>query len=272
MDWIQGHKFQQMSTWTFKPHDTAPCDYYCYSNTLDLSKLKDGDIIYTQGFTHYKHALLNIIRGTKNVILISHNCDNPVDDSFDIPDNVIIWYAQNVTTMHPKVSGIPTGLENDIRDFGKNKKEKMLAKMNETKNIKNLVYIDHRIGVNPAERTRPYQVLSNKPWVTAKTDTDNVSYDVYLDNLYNHKFVICPWGNGISTHRPWEAMYMNTIPIERRDTNNRFYRDMPICFINDWDELTEDFLNNEYNRIINLDWDKEMLTFAYWKNKIISTR
>ena len=148
----------------------------------------------------------------------------------------------------------------------------MLDKLNEEKNIRNLVYMDHRVWTWPEARKRPYEVLGNKPWVTSKTDEDKVPFEGYLDNLYNHRFAICPRGNGIATHRPWEAMYMNTIPIEIRNTDNRFYTDMPICFINDWEELTEDFLNSEYDRIKNLDWNREMLTFEYWKNKILNSK
>jgi hypothetical protein len=246
-------------------------DYYYYQNTLDPDTLEDGDIIYTQAFHHYKRQLLDTIRDTKKVILISHNCDDALDDSYVLPENVIKWYAVNTDTYNPRIEAIPIGIENDNRDFGKDKKNKMLAKLQESKSFRNLVYMDHRIAVNPVERIRPYQILSDKPWVTAKTDEDNVPYDEYLDNLYNHKFAICPRGNGWETHRPWEALYMGTIPIVRRNLSNRFFIDLPICFIRDWGDLAEDFLNREYDRISQSVWKKEMLTFEYWKNKILNT-
>jgi hypothetical protein len=39
------------------------------------------------------------------------------------------------------------------------------------------------------------------------------NYENYIDNIYNHKFVICPEGNGIDTHRFWESLYLGVIPV-----------------------------------------------------------
>ena len=61
---------------------------------------------------------------------------------------------------------------------------------------------------------------------------------------------------------------MGCIPIEKRNLNNRFYEDLPICFVNDWEEITEEFLVRELIRIRTTDWNMEKLTFAYWANKI----
>ena len=61
---------------------------------------------------------------------------------------------------------------------------------------------------------------------------------------------------------------MGCIPIEKRNLNNRFYADLPICFVNDWEEVTEEFLVRELIRIRSTEWNMEKLTFTYWKNLI----
>lgn len=270
-DWIQIDRYQQIATFSYAPEQRMPCDYAMYPVTLDLNSLKDGDTIYTAGFNEYQRALLDVVRNTdKKVILISSYCDHRVDYSFVLPDNVIRWYASNVDVINPRIESIPFGIESDWNDGGKHKKEKMLLKLEEKRNIRNLVYLEHSLEYNREERTWIYQLLENKPWVTA-VKCKTISFDEYIDNVYNHKFVICPMGNGMGTHREWETLYLNTIPIQRRDLNNRFYTDLPICFVDNWDELTEDFLNSEYERITHGTWKMEMLTFGYWKNKILST-
>ena len=93
-------------------------------------------------------------------------------------------------------------------------------------------------------------------------------FDEYLDNIYNHKFVFSPEGNGMDTHRTWECLYVGTIPIERRNLNNRFYTDLPICFVDNWEDLTEEFLESEFIRIKSVHGIWKKLTFEYWKNKI----
>jgi len=95
---------------------------------------------------------------------------------------------------------------------------------------------------------------------------------MYLDNIYNHKFILSPRGNGIDTHRKWEALYLKTIPIEVRNINNTFYEDLPICFVDDWSDITEEFLNSEYDRITNSEWNLEKLNMNYWVKKIKSNK
>jgi len=271
IDWIQGNKFQSMANFTYSPPNKAPCDYAMFPNTLDMGLLKDGDIIYTQGFHHYKRQLLEVIRDSKKVILISHNCDNDVNSSFALPPNVIRWYAQNVNVDDPRIEPLPIGVENDIRDFGVMKKEKMLIKLQGTRNIRNILYIDYNIDLNPAERLKPYQLFEGKPWVSTVRNK-SVLFDAYIDNVYNHKFVICPRGNGLTTHRLWEALYMGSIPIKKRHVSNKSLIGLPILFVNDWEEITESFLNDEYERIKNSSWNIEMLTFEYWRNKILNDK
>lgn len=282
MDWIQGNKFADIADFTFSPPVKFMDDYYNLPNTLDLTKLKERNIVFTTPF--YAKELMETIKGIdREFIVITHNGDNEVNDNgvgymdgkgnlvrtdtFAIPNCVIRWYATNVNTTHPKVYAIPSGLENIERHATKRKKEQLLEMLQTPKETRNLVYMDHSTGWNNSERQWLYDLLENKLWVTA---CKGVNYQRFINNVYSHKFVICPRGNGIATHREWETLYLGSIPIQKRDLNNRFFTDMPICFVNKWDDLTEDFLNSEYERITGRRWNLKMLTFEYWKNKIIN--
>jgi hypothetical protein len=285
MDWIQGNKFAEIADFTFSPPVKFMDDYYNLPNTLDKNKLKDRNVIFTTPF--YAKALFNVIEDLpQDFIVITHNGDNEVNDwgvgymdgkgnyintdYFDIPDNVIRWYATNVNTSHPKVESIPSGLENNRWRPEARKKERMLETLLTPRFIRNLAYVDFSTTWNIGERKRIYSLLEDKPWVTSFKDGTN--FERFLDNVYAHKFVVCPRGNGIATHREWETLYMGSIPIQKKNLNNRFFTGFPICFINDWSEVTESFLELEYERIGKIEWNKEMLTFAYWKNKIYETR
>jgi hypothetical protein len=46
------------------------------------------------------------------------------------------------------------------------------------------------------------------------------------------------------------------------------YQDLPVCWINNWDEVTEPFLEAEYKRISNGSWNMDKLKFSYWRNRI----
>jgi hypothetical protein len=230
-------------------------------------RLANGkDIFYC-----HTHDVVNFLKGMKNhfpYVLITHNSDNCVD--FNAPDNVIRWYAQNVNIIDPKIESLPIGLEN-VKWLRRDPKlKKMEEKLLQPRKYRNIMYVNHTIAHNPEHRAKSYQIFKDKSWATIQYGHNGKGFDEYLDNLYNHNFTISPEGNGIDCPRTWECLYMGTIPIEKRNINNQFYIDLPICFVDDWDEVTEDFLVSEYVRIKTGKWNMEKLTFEYWKNKIVS--
>lgn len=269
MDWITGEKFKYIGDFIFAPRINDKDDYDNLQNTLDMTKLKEKNIIYTH--TMYAERLFQAIRfSTKEYIIVTHNSDVNVDDTFFLPDNVIHWYTQNVNTINDRISSLPIGLENERWFKHLHKKEKMEAKLRVAKKRRNLVYMNHNIKTNPQERRRPYDVLEKKSWVTAELGVNGRGFDEYLDNIYNHKFVICPRGNGMDTHRTWETLYMGSIPIEKRNLNNRFYIDFPICFVDDWEEVTEKYLEKWIVENVEKNWDVFKLDFKYWRDKILN--
>jgi hypothetical protein len=44
---------------------------------------------------------------------------------------------------------------------------------------------------------------------------------------------------------------------------------LPILFINDWDEISEDYLNSKYDEFINKNWNFDKLKLNYWTNFIL---
>lgn len=272
MDYISGNKFRDLAKWQYAPRkgegvstkNIFPHDDYRYiENTLKKNEVLDGDIIYTPTF--FADSLLEELGDfNKKVVILTHNADNNMH--FAPPDYVIKWYSQNVAIEHPRVYSIPIGLENDY--WIGSKVAKMEEKLNETKKHKGLVYVNHNISTNPRQRQKPYVVLNNKSWATCEMGVNGQAFDKYLDNLYNHPFMVVPNGNGMDTHRLWECLYMGTIPIVIRDTNNSFYTDLPILFLDDWEEITEKFLFDSHGEISGRTWNMNKIYFKYWKDEL----
>ena len=195
-------------------------------------------------------------------------------EPYFLPDNLIMWYAQNVNTIDSRIESIPIGLENNIWQPHENKKEKMIVKLKEPRRYKNLVYMNHNIATNPAKREEPYKLLKDKEWVTCEMGSNGHGFDEYLDNIYNHKFVVCPEGNGVDTHRVWECLYMDSIPIvEDNISAELLYSYFPCLIAHEgWMSLDDISLKWEFKVITDIkggtDIHNEMLTFGYWKNKI----
>jgi hypothetical protein len=263
VDWIQGDKFKSLGA-LYAPKRKLPGDYDGIVNNFRKEK-----IVYTH--TIYVKDLFEELKNIDSeFIVVTHNGDVNID--FPPPDNVKMWFSQNVNIIHKQIESIPIGLENDRWFPDMKKKEKMIAKMQEPHRnyyelTGNLLCMNFNIQTNPSKRTEPYRLLKDKTWVTVHM---GYAFDKYLDDIYNHKFVLCPEGNGMDTHRTWETLYMGSIPVEKRNLNNRFYEDLPICFVDDWSQVTEKFLEDEYIRIKNLIWNHSKLEFKYWKERILS--
>jgi hypothetical protein len=268
-DFIVGEKFYSAANFIFSSDYTENDneDYNKLFNNFDLNKLKEYNVVYLH--TMYKNQFFELIKDLDHkFIVVTHNSDININNIDNLPKNVIKWYSQNVNCKDDRLYSLPIGLENSKWFPHLQKQKKLSNKVNETKKIKNLVYINHNINTNLQKRIEPYNLLGGKSFVTAEMGSNGQNFDHYVDQIYNHKFVICPEGNGIDTHRKWETLYLNTIPIEKININSSFYEDLPICLVNDWNEINEDFLNREYDRIMNTKWNLDKLDMFYWINEI----
>lgn len=268
MDWITGEKFVGVSDMVYYPEGAKDCNPL--ENTFCPCALKERNIVYTH--TLYVRQLFDIISKIPvEFVVVTHNCDENVDESYlPIPDNVVHWFTQNVAVNHPKIESIPIGLENSKWFKNITKKAKMETKLDSSKQYKNLVYLNSNVKTNPAERQPLYDLFSNVNWVTVEQRLNGQDFDGYIDNIYNHKFVFCPDGNGIDTHRLWETLYLGSIPICKEGINVGFYDELPIVTVEDWSDVTEKKLLNGFVYKYMNNWNKEMLAFEYWKNRIRS--
>lgn len=272
INWIQGEKFKGVADFIYAPKDKLPGDYDNLVNTFDTALLGDIQIVYTHSM--YVQQLFDVIGSlTQRFVVVTHNSDMNIDNRFSCPPNVIKWFSQNINVIHEKIESIPIGLENDMWFPQVNKKEKMLAYMESPKLKRKLVYMNHNVGTNPAKRSKPYDVLEKERWVTTVRGENGRGFDDYIQNIYYHPFVVCPEGNGIDTHRIWEVLYMNSIPITEANINTGFYKELPILRVNKWEDVTEDFLYMWWRDVYSkTKWNMNLLYFGYWKDKITNSK
>ena len=63
---------------------------------------------------------------------------------------------------------------------------------------------------------------------------------------------------------------MNTFPIVLRNINNSYYTDLPILFLDSWEEMSEKFLFDSFMEMSRKEWNMDKLNFEYWKDVISS--
>lgn len=88
------------------------------------------------------------------------------------------------------------------------------------------------------------------------------SNEEYLQNLANSKYVLSPHGERPDCYRHWESMYVSAIPITLNHPKLNPFKDLPILFLDSWDELSEELLNERYSEILNK--SREKLDINYW--------
>lgn len=206
--------------------------------------------------THDKEAVYEKFRNNdvSNNILITHNSDNEINQEhlFEI-SRFKKQLSQNCRIRHDKLTSIPIGIENRQwfnHSIFHNVRRNPIIK---TKHI----YFNFSIGTSIFSRQNCYDKLINKiPW------SERVPKEQYFEELKRHKYAICPRGNGLDTHRVWECLYLDVIPIMlRSETLN--IDNLPIIYLNDWNELDP---NNLTNSFYNIQINK--LTMNFYKDQI----
>lgn len=78
------------------------------------------------------------------------------------------------------------------------------------------------------------------------------------------KYVLVPRGNGLDTHRVYESMYFNAIPIVLTGQFDHFYEHLPVLIVQSWSEINEEYLRLNYVklRVRLTNWKR---TNSHWK-------
>ncbi len=89
-------------------------------------------------------------------------------------------------------------------------------------------------------------------------------YNEYLTNMSKCKYVLCPPGRGLDSHRTWEALYLGCIPIVIKHDLYNNWHDLPILQIEKYEDITVDLLDNfSYEKPTT-----NILDIKYWRELI----
>ena len=100
-----------------------------------------------------------------------------------------------------------------------------------------LVYCNFGIGTNPSETNKCKNVAQSIGIPYLGTGIACKSYKDYLEELSQHKYCLCPNGNGIDTHRLWESLYLGVSPIVTKSINIMNLNLKSAIILDTWDDL-----------------------------------
>jgi len=221
-----------------------------------FEKIQNGDSVFVK--TDCLPEIFFIMKSINVTIkIVTHESDYVINDHVvnQMPKNIDRMFSVNVITESDKVIPIPLGIANNYCKITL-KPENLNSFDLKSANTKALVSCN--ISNNPSERFPLYSnYIDNQ--VTVREVTDLSEYEKILSE---HTFVFCPQGNGPDTHRFWESLYYGKIPIVKYSAWNRNFRDLPVLFVNQWDDAKVDTRENFLSNMRNICLEK--LDANYW--------
>jgi len=204
-------------------------------------------------------------------------------------NNLLIrWFAQNTQQQDlKKLVQMPIGLDYHTVSQDPNHKwlisgENHLPRFQEKTimDIKNssppfqertpLIYINMTISTNDRfrQRRRALEVIPKELCVINQDFTPRTTN---WKKMAEHAFVLSPTGNGLDTHRTWEALCLGCIPILCLPSFKRLMDGLPVLIVKDWNEITETLLKETIEKFSNMEFQYNKLTLNYWVKRIRAT-
>lgn len=240
-----------------------------------------SDIVYVNNKKQSINGLNNIIFSDLNSInlletdisqyqnktIIIHNGD-------DQPSDLFRWLADqyncnlfstNIIKKYKKETTLPIGIEN--YHFNNNGSFHYYNILNFNKNFikKEIILFSFNINTNIKIRLR-YKIIAEKYGINLQFP---LQIDEYRRKLSSSHFIISPPGNGIDTHRFWEAIYHRTIPVIEREFYLFNDLKLPVLVVDniiDFFNLSDNEKLKIYDEIIKL--NSEAAYMNYWIRKI----
>ena len=231
----------------------------------DKLKIKNNDIIFCH--VELLKSLFSILNSSNlnNLTLISAQSDKSIDRRLfsKKPKCITKWFSTNVNYKSEHLYPSPLGINNDFisiypieYDF-----QKFIFKQNSEKS--NLIYSN--FNINTRFLHRHFAMKYSKKNKKVIFDKHKESKEKFINNLNEHKFILSPWGNGIDTHRVWEALYSNSIPITKDHAVFSSFKTLPIIYVKNYKQIN---IDTELNNSLSL----ELADFKYWKSLILNSK
>ena len=262
-----------IETSTFK----AKSDYFFSPlKTIKNPELIPGRSIINVTLSLMKKFFTTVHPQLKNYILVTHSLHDIstpgefaryLDD-----DNLIVWFGKNPGGVqdigHPKYIPLPIGISPITRYYDNLELlKKIMHENNNNHRRPILAYVNFTVKNNNPDRAVAFDYFSKQSFATIITE--RITQEAYLKNLSNSMFVVSPEGKGLDCYRHWEVMLTGAIPIIKHSPLDILFEDLPVLLIDEWDQVTEGFLRDQYALMQKKTYRREKLMADYWLDMII---
>lgn len=185
------------------------------------------------------HRFIHVLQSFKEPYELVYHCTDRSFDRHDfeaIRNYVSHIYAENCEIKHEKITQLPLGFPDDRTPTRMPIDKDILCYLNVgLPNDVELKFVQYR-----SIRKQCIEHFKKKNWCTVE---DNIPFDSFNERMNRSKFVVCPMGFGIDTHRFYEAAWLGCTPIVISSGLDDLYKKFGALIVDSWDEVTEELLS-----------------------------
>lgn len=155
------------------------------------------------------------------------------------------WIGCNIPVSHPKIIKMPIGVGEPERVNG---------------NHATLQRLHHdRVpwDEKQSDVCVPWYTKENHPTRTVPPTLPKFEFEDYMREISKHKFVVCPRGNGLDTHRVCEVLLMGSVPVLQHSGLDDMYSQWPCLLVDSLDAIdTSSFTwdSAKYESFLDVFW------------------
>jgi len=201
-------------------------------------------------------------------VLVTSNGDGQIDErylSYIEHEKIAKWFGRNITIEHPKVCCIPLGLTWLSRIPGEQIKPYFSDLTREKFFAEKPIYCYLNIRRTHPHRDKVLEIFADKPF--CKT-ASFMPFDEYMVEVASSRFVLSPRGFNLDSFRTWEALYAGSIPVIDVKEIRGVYDGLPVILVEDWNLVTPEFLEAEFEKLKSQTFHLERLHAQYWLDQI----
>jgi len=245
------------------------CDHVFWSNGTPVEQggFHHGQTVFCK-IDEVWRLFRSLRRRRIRVVVVTGEGDLPVDEKIlqQCPPQVSAWFGTNVLVDQPWVHPLPLGLGN--AGCRKTLKPDVIQQLS-TYEIRR----EERLFANFSKKTRPeirtplWDALTKAalPWITL--DPPSGDSFAYGRQLFSHRYVLCPPGNGEDTHRFWEAISCGAIPVARLSNTLRRLGPLPALLLDELWPLSHEQLQRDAERLAGSQ-SPQFLSTNYWFRRV----
>ncbi len=241
--------------------------------TFDPADVKAGDLIFVRDVGTFFKTLAPKIKQPYVMVTAGEYRDQVQEKFLNYLDDakIIAWFSVHACEKtHKKFYQLPLGIFQDKKYL--KPRAQLTKQFAQLRNApkKGMLYMNFGdLRNKKPERAEVIELLAEQPFCYK---AERLPFLEYMKEMSQYKFSLSPRGYGPDSYRTWEAMLVGSIPVVRTSQLDSLYADLPVLIIDDWAEITEEFLERKYKEMTPRKYNIEKLFMEYWTKRILSVR